>query len=603
VVVLGSHSLDRIPGTAGTLLSVAVLVDLEEVSVRRGDRTLFHDLSLTVSDGDRVGVVGINGTGKSTLLRVVAGVEQCDSGQVRRGRGVRTGYLEQEATLPAGSVQLAVGPGWEAEAALDRLGMGATGDTEVSELSGGQAKRVALAAVLARPVELLVLDEPTNHLDLRAVAWLEQWLLDLRGGLVLVTHDRHLLDRVTTRMIELDRGRAYEHEGGYASYLAASAEREAQAASSEASRRNLARRELAWLRRGAPARTRKPRARIEAALRVSTDRAEPPARPAELEIAFGTPRLGDKVIECAGVGYSYGHCSAPVLSGVDLVLAPSERLGLVGANGSGKSTLLDLLAGRRSATCGRLEYGPTVVTGYYDQAGVDLDPSARVRELVAGSARVPGAPEDVALMERFWFTGSLQFAPTHTLSGGERRRLQLLLVLAARPNVLLLDEPTNDLDLDTLRILEDFLEDWPGALVVVSHDRTFLARTTERLMALEAGTVAAIAGDLDAWIARAQYPAEAPPSVARHTRAAGVRVPTPEPRRSPSTTGRQLREAEREMGRLARRRDELSEALMAAGDDHLELARLGQELAEVQDSLTESENRWLALAEEADEAR
>jgi ATP-binding cassette subfamily F protein uup len=578
---------------------MAVLVDLEDVSVRHGDRTLFNDLSLTVTDGDRVGVVGINGTGKSTLLRVVAGLEQADAGQIRRGRGVRSGYLEQEPSLQSGSVRAAAGAGWEAEAALDRLGMGATGRIEVAELSGGQTKRVALAAVLARPVELLVLDEPTNHLDLRAVAWLERWLLDFRGGLVLVTHDRHLLDRVTTRMIELDRGQAYAHEGGYASYLSASARRDEQAASAEASRRNLARRELAWLRRGAPARTSKPQARIDAAIRVVTGRTEAPARAAELEMTFGTPRLGDKVIECAAIGYRYSPDAVPVLSEVDLLLAPSERLGLVGANGSGKSTLLDLLAGRRCPTSGRVEVGPTVATGYYDQQGVDLDPEARVRDLVAGPSRAPGAPEDVALMERFWFAGTLQFAPTRTLSGGERRRLQLLLVLAARPNVLLLDEPTNDLDLDTLRILEDFLDQWRGALVVVSHDRTFLERTTERLMELEGGSLQEIAGGLDAWIERADVPDLGALPSSRRPRAAEV-APSPRRQRSPSTIGRQLREAEKEMARLARHKDDLSEALVAAGHDHLELAHLGRALETVQAELMEAETRWLLLAEEAE---
>jgi ATP-binding cassette subfamily F protein uup len=579
---------------------VAVLVDLQDVAVRHGDRTLFADLSLTVTDGDRVGVVGINGTGKSTLLRVLAGLEQASAGHIRRGRGVRIGYLEQEPSLPAGSVRAAAGPGWEAEAALDRLGMGLEADTDLSELSGGQAKRVALASVLARPAELLILDEPTNHLDLRAVAWLEQWLLDFRGGLVLVTHDRHLLDRVTTRMIELDRGRGYQHEGGYAAYLAGSAEREEQAASTEASRRNLARRELAWLRRGAPARTRKPQARIDAAMRIVTGRAEAQARASEIEMAFGMPRLGDKVIECVAVGFRYEADAVPVVSEVDLLLGPRERLGLVGANGSGKSTLLDLLAGRRRPTSGRIEVGPTVVTGYYDQRGIDLDPDARVRDLVAGPTRAVGAPEDVALMERFWFTGALPFARTGTLSGGERRRLQLLLVLAARPNVLLLDEPTNDLDLDTLRILEDFLEDWPGALVVVSHDRTFLGRTTEHLMALEGGNLAAVVGGLDAWMARAGETPAVAPSTAGKARATHLAAAAPQRPRSASTIGRQLREAEKEMARLARQRDDLGEALAAAGDDHLELARLGRELEVVQVDLVKSEDCWLALAEEKD---
>jgi ATP-binding cassette subfamily F protein uup len=580
------------------LLSVPVLADLQQVTLRRSDRALFADLSLTVTDGERLGVVGINGTGKSTLLRVIAGKEEPDSGRVLRGRGVRVGYLEQEPELPAGTVTAAVGSGWEAEAALDRLGMGADGDTNVSELSGGQVKRVALAAVLARPAELLVLDEPTNHLDVRGVAWLEEWLAGFRGGLVLVTHDRHLLDKVSTRMLELDRGRHFVHEGGYGSYLERRAEREEQAASVEASRRNLARRELAWLRRGAPARTRKPQARVDAAMRTVSSRALAAARPADLEMNLGTPRLGDRVIECSGVEYRY-DTHGWALSDVQLLLSPRERLGVVGANGSGKSTLLQLLAGRLHPSAGRVEVGPSVVVGFYDQQGMDVDPEARVRDLVAGPTRVAGAPEDVALMERFWFAGAVQFVRAGSLSGGERRRLQLLLVLAGRPNVLLLDEPTNDLDLDTLRILEDFLEDWPGALVAVSHDQTFLARTTERLMAVEDGTLRAIAGGLEAWISRAPSVPAAP---APPRRSAPVRERAKPASRSASTVGRELREAEKAMARLARRRDELHDEL-AGTADHVELARLGRELAELQAVLEGAENRWLALAEEAEALR
>jgi ATP-binding cassette subfamily F protein uup len=319
---------------------------------------------------------------------------------------------------------------------------------------------------------------------------------------------------------------------------------------------------------------------------------------------FGTPRLGDKVIECSRVGYRYAAEGEAVLSEVDLVLGPRERLGLVGDNGSGKSTLLDLLDGRRQPTSGLIDVGPTVVTGYYDQQGVELDPDARVGQLVAGPTRAPGAPEDVALMERFWFAGALQFARTRTLSGGERRRLQLLLVLAGRPNVLLLDEPTNDLDLDTLRLLEDFLEDWPGALVVVSHDRTFLQRTTERLVALEGTTTSPVPGGLDAWLARAEVAAVTPSAPTGLPRASAVgraaaRPASSRARRSPSTISRQLREAEKTMTRLGRRRDELSDELGAA-TDHLELARLGRQLAEAQAELTEAENRWLILGEEAD---
>jgi ATP-binding cassette subfamily F protein uup len=567
---------------------------------------LFEDLSLTVADGERVGVVGINGTGKSTLLRVAAGVEPPEEGKVLRGRGVRVGYVDQEPRLAPGTVRAAVGEGWEADAALERLGMADAMGEDVASLSGGQAKRVALAAVLARPAELLVLDEPTNHLDLGAIDWLEHQLAAFRGGVVLVTHDRHLLDRVTTRMVELDRGRRFVHEGGYASYLDARAEREERAAVAESSRRNLARRELAWLRRGAPARTRKPRARIDAAVRIVEGRPDDPARSSELELGFGAPRLGDKVVECTGLSYRYDAAAEPVLDGVDLVLDPNERLGVVGANGTGKSTLLDILAGRKAPTAGTVEIGTTVRIGYYDQRGVDLDPAARVREVVAGPRRPPGSPEDVALMERFWFTGELPFARVGTLSGGERRRLQLLLVLVERPNVLLLDEPTNDLDLDTLRVLEDFLDAWPGALVVVSHDRTFLQRTTERLVALEpGGRAAAVAGGLDAWIARAAEPRPPrrqgePPKLAspERSRPGGT---TPRAR-SASTVSRELRELDKLLAKVQRRRDQLLETL-AGTTDHLELGRLGSELNTVQRELDTAEEQWLVLAEELEGAR
>jgi ATP-binding cassette subfamily F protein uup len=608
---------------------VSVLVDLEDVSVIRPDRPLFEDLSVTVSDGDRLGVVGINGTGKSTLLRVIAGVQDPDTGRVRRGRGSRVGYLEQEPELLRGTVADAVGSGWEAQAALERLGLGAMGDADVTSLSGGQIKRVALAAVLCRPTELLVLDEPTNHLDVAAVAWLESWVLAFRGGLVIVTHDRHLLDRVTTRMLELDRGHRHVHEGGYESYLLAKAEREDRASTAETTRRNLARKELAWLRRGAPARSRKPKARIEAATRIVTGRAEAAARAGELSMGFATPRLGDKVIELDGVGFRYPEAASDVLTGVDLALDPRERLGVVGANGSGKSTLLELLAGRRQATAGRVEVGPTVVVGYYEQRGMDLDPQARVRDLVAGPTRVAGTPEDVALMERFWFSGELPFAPVGTLSGGERRRLQLLLVLAARPNVLLLDEPTNDLDLDTLRMLEDFLDDWPGALVAVSHDRTFLGLTTERLVAVgDDATVTLVAGGLEAWLAgmtdRGARPrtAGAAGSRAAESAAAGGAAAGPPARvvggegagsRRPvravaRTVGRgtggarQLRDLEKEMARCQRRRDELA-GLLTGVTDHVELSRIGADLTVAQVALDDVEERWLALAEAAEAGR
>ncbi|MGH9157347.1 MAG: ABC-F family ATP-binding cassette domain-containing protein, partial [Acidimicrobiales bacterium] len=469
-----------------------ILVDLARVAARRPDRPLFENLSLTVKAGDRLGIVGRNGAGKSTLLRLLASRGVPEEGTVRRGRGVRVGYLDQRPVLPPGTVGEAVGDRWEAAVVVDHLGMAGLVEADVATLSVGQAKRVALARVLVEEVDLLVLDEPTNHLDLDAIAWLEDRLARFAGGLVLVTHDRHVLDRVTTRVLELDRSGSYVHTGGYQSYLAAKADRATNEAGAESVRRNLARAELAWLRRGAPARTRKPKARIAAAAAVVEGRAPAPDRPGRLDLAAGpghghghggTPRLGDKVVELHGVGHRFG-AGPPVFADLNVDLAPGARLGVVGPNGSGKSTLLDIMAGRLAPAAGTMDVGTTVRLGYYDQTGRELDPAQRVRDVVAAPATEPSW-DQLRLMERFWFDDDAQWAPIATLSGGERRRLQLLLVLTAAPNVLLLDEPTNDLDLDTLRALEDHLDDWPGSLVVVSHDRAHLERTVEDVVVLD----------------------------------------------------------------------------------------------------------------------
>jgi ABC transport system ATP-binding/permease protein len=579
-----------------------ILVDLERVSAARPGRPLFDELSLTLSSGDRLGVVGLNGTGKSTLLRVLAGVAEPESGTVRTGRDVRIGFLEQRPELPAGTVREAVGEQWEAAAVLEHLGMGRLVDADVATLSGGQAKRVALARLLVDESDLLILDEPTNHLDIEAIAWLEDRLARFRGGLVLVTHDRHVLDRVTTRVLELDRGKGFIHEGGYSAYLEGRAAREERAATAESVRRNLATRELAWLRRGAPARTRKPKARIAAATAIVTGRAEAAARSGELDLHFGTPRLGDKVVELQQVGHRWD--GPPLFEGLDLDLDPRERLGIVGPNGSGKSTLLDLIARRIEPTTGTVEHGPTVRLGYYDQTGAELDPAQRVRDAVAHPH--PPSPEDTVLLERFWFDRDAQFAPIGTLSGGERRRLQLLLVLAKKPNVLLLDEPTNDLDLDTLRMLEDFLEDWPGALVTVSHDRAFLERTVEDALVLDgAGGVGRAPGGYAAWEAarrlrHGQAPGAPAPKVGGPAPAASPPKPKEKKRRSAGTVQRLTMLAEREVTTLEARRDELVAEMGAAGTDHVALARIGEALAEVQHDLAAAEERWLALLEEAE---
>ncbi|HEU5083303.1 MAG TPA: ABC-F family ATP-binding cassette domain-containing protein, partial [Acidimicrobiales bacterium] len=419
-----------------------ILVDATGLRAARPDRVLFDDLSLTVESGDRLAIVGVNGTGKSTLLAALAGARVPEAGTIRRGNGARISHLDQDAPLPAGTVASVTGDGWEAAAVRDRLGLAGLEDRPTDQLSGGQVKRVALARALlavgpptggpADDADLLILDEPTNHLDVTAIAWLEEWLAGFRGGLVMVSHDRHLLDRVCNRMLELDRGSHFVHEGGYASYLEHKAERAERAAASEAKRRNLARAELAWLRRGAPARTSKPKARIEAATAlVEGAPRSADVRDQALQLHVGTPRLGDKVIEAHGLGADID--GRTLFDGVDLVLDNRERLGIVGPNGAGKTTLLRILAGERAPDRGTVVVGPTVRIGVFSQDAAELEPGARVRDLVTGGKR-DMSWEDTALLERFWFDGDAQWAPVETLSGGERRRLQLLLTLQAQPN-------------------------------------------------------------------------------------------------------------------------------------------------------------------------
>ncbi len=597
-----------------------ILIDAQGLKASRPNRPLFDDVSFTLSDGDRVGVVGLNGCGKSTLLRILSGDYRPDAGVVRNGRGARIGVLAQQPVLPEGSVRSAVGEDWRADAMLDKLGMTGLHDAQTNELSGGQQKRVALAALLVSEWDALILDEPTNHLDLDAIAYLEEWLANYRGGLILVTHDRHVLDRVTNKVLEIDRGHAYMHVpagrnagSGYAAYLAARIDREEKAVTAEQRRKNLARTELAWLRRGAPARTTKPKARIEAATALIARRPEAAARSGELGLSLGNQRLGSKGVELHGIGFSWpananGEPGALVLNQFDHELEPGDRLGIVGPNGAGKSTLLDLISGRLNPTHGQIDIGSTVKIGYYDQLGRDLNVNQRVREAVAGDKGDPSV-EDNQLMRQFWFDGDAQFAPISTLSGGERRRLQLLLTLIEQPNVLLLDEPTNDLDLDTLRALEDYLDEWPGIVVVVSHDRVFLDRTVIDVLALDGhGGAAVVPGGVAGWlknhnaspthqIAAAQrgklIAQDAP--VATTTNSAKVK-----PAKSASTLKRLLTQAEKTLAQANAAEQKIAEELSQAGSDHTALARISANLANAQTKVAAAEETWIALAAEAE---
>ena len=597
-----------------------ILIDAQGLKASRPNRPLFDDVSFTLSEGDRVGVVGLNGCGKSTLLRILSGDYRPDAGVVRNGRGARIGVLAQQPVLPEGSVRSAVGEDWRADAMLDKLGMTGLHDAQTNELSGGQQKRVALAALLVSEWDALILDEPTNHLDLDAIAYLEEWLANYRGGLILVTHDRHVLDRVTNKVLEIDRGHAYMHVpagrnagSGYAAYLAARIDREEKAVTAEQRRKNLARTELAWLRRGAPARTTKPKARIEAATALIARRPEAAARSGELGLSLGNQRLGSKGVELQGIGFSWPSTTtvepgALVLNQFDHDLEPGDRLGIVGPNGAGKSTLLDLIAGRLKPSHGQIDIGSTVKIGYYDQLGRDLNVNQRVREAVAGDKGDPSV-EDNQLMRQFWFDGDAQFAPISTLSGGERRRLQLLLTLIEQPNVLLLDEPTNDLDLDTLRALEDYLDEWPGIVVVVSHDRVFLDRTVIDVLALDGhGGAAVVPGGVAGWLKN--HNASPTHQIAAAQRGKLIAQDAPvattnssakaKPAKSPSTLKRLLAQAEKTLAQANAAEQKIATELAQAGSDHNALARISANLANAQTKVAAAEENWIALAAEAE---
>ena len=606
-----------------------ILIDAQGLKASRPNRPLFDNISLTLSDGDRIGVVGLNGCGKSTLLRILSGDYSPDAGVVRYGRGSRIGMLAQQPVLPKDSVRDAVSEDWRGEAMLDRLGMSGLIDAQTNELSGGQQKRVALAKLLVSEWDALILDEPTNHLDLDAIAYLEEWLANFRGGLILVTHDRHVLDRVTTKVLEIDRGKAYLHMpanrnagSGYAAYLAARIEREEQAVTAEQKRKNLARTELAWLRRGAPARTTKPKARIDAATELVNRRPEAAARSGEIGLSLGSQRLGSKGIELVGVGFSWpgakpgtknhasGDAGALVLNPFDHLLEPGDRLGIVGPNGAGKSTLLDLISSRLKPTHGHLDIGSTVKIGYYDQLGRELNVNQRVREAVAGDKGQPSI-EDNQLMRQFWFDGDTQHAPISTLSGGERRRLQLLLTLIEQPNVLLLDEPTNDLDLDTLRALEDYLDEWPGIVVVVSHDRVFLDRTVIDVLALDGvGGAAVVRGGVAGWLKqRSAAPTEQMSGtqrgklIATPTIAAAELAQKPKsskPSKSPSTLRRLITQSETALTKATAELEKITTQMSAAGNDHVKLAKISEELAKAQAKVNSAEETWLTLVAEAE---
>jgi ABC transport system ATP-binding/permease protein len=572
------------------------LVNLSQVVVAHGARTLLDGVSLGIDDSDRVGVVGRNGGGKTTLLRTLLRREEPQAGRVTHAGGLRVGVLTQDVRVDEALTvrEAVVGDTAEHEWAgdarvrevLDGLGLHELGfDAVVGTMSGGERRRVALAALLVGEHDLVVLDEPTNHLDVEGVAWLAAWLKARRGAHVVVTHDRWFLDEVSTVTWEVHDGAVDSYEGGYSAYVLARAERDRQAATAEQKRLQLVKKELAWLRRGPPARTSKPQFRIDAANALIAD--VPPVRDEVALQRFATARLGKDVYDVEGVSLAFGD--RVLFDDVTWRVGPGDRVGVVGVNGAGKSTLLRMLVGRQPPDHGRVKVGVTVKPAYLSQEVAELEPALRVLEAVEEVARVVdlgGKPTTASsLCDRFGFTGEAQWTRVGDLSGGERRRLQLLRLLMSEPNVLLLDEPTNDLDIDTLNALEDVLDGWPGTLLVVSHDRYFLERVTTSTVSLMGdGSVAALPGGVDEYLAR-RVRRDAPAAPARRrqgdTRAAR----------------KELSRLERELARHDREEARLHAALAASATDPDAVLRLDAELRAVQAAKAGTEDAWLALSE------
>lgn len=585
---------------------MANLVNLESVSHAFGTRVLLDGVSLGIGAGEVVGVVGRNGDGKTTLLRILTGDLVPDSGRVTISNSASIGVLTQhQAGSPGETIRQVVLDGaadhvYAARAdrreIVEALLAGVDLDRPIETLSGGERRRVGLVEVLLGDHDLIVLDEPTNHLDVEAIAFLASHLRSRTAAglaMLVVSHDRWFLDAVCTRIWEVHDGVVDAYDGGYAAYVLARVERQRQAAASEARRRNLARKELAWLRRGAPARTSKPKFRIEAAEALISD--VPPPRDRLALEKFATSRLGKDVFDLINVDYAVD--GRKLLNRLTWSIGPGDRIGLVGVNGAGKTTLLDLLAGLRSPQGGKIKRGITLRVGYLSQSVGELDDEDRVLQSVTRlkqATRLATGREVSAgnLLEEFGFTGDKLVARIGDLSGGERRRLQLLRLLLEEPNVLLLDEPTNDLDIDTLTVIEDYLDTWPGTLIVVSHDRYFLERVTDASWALLGdGSCVLLPGGVEEYLARRNgtktpSPSPTPPAARPRSDAAAERA-----------RKKELARLESQLAKVDSEIERIHDAMAASATDFERLAVLDTDLRAARARKDELEDAWLLAAE------
>lgn len=587
-----------------------LLLTAEKISKSYSEKILLKDVVLGINSGDKIGLIGINGTGKSTLLKIIAGLETPDTGAVTRSGGVRVGYLPQNPVFEDGitvlkqvmrgiSEQQRKTKEYECKAILTKLGIHEF-DEPLSRLSGGQKKRVSLASALATPVEVLILDEPTNHLDNDMVDWLETYLARYAGALLMVTHDRYFLDRVTNRILELQDGNLYAYQANYTKYLELKAERENMAAASERKRQNLLKKELAWIQRGARARGTKQKFRVERFEEMSAQPADPEQE--DLTMSSMSTRLGKKIVEICGISKCYG--GRQLIRDFSYNLLRRDRAGIIGPNGCGKSTLLKIIVGTVPPDSGKVEIGETVRIGYFSQECEEMDPNLRVIDYIKDISSEVETPEGTLtasqMLEKFLFPSDLQYSVVGKLSGGERRRLYLLGILMQAPNVLLFDEPTNDLDIQTLTILEDYLQNFSGAVVAVSHDRYFLDKIAEHIFSFgQDGTIRdSIGGYLDCL--------EQGKQDRQKGREAAAGKPKPDLRVKPRKlkfSFKEQREYEGIDGAIAeleKQISQISDEIERESSNYLLLTELTEKKKSLETELDEKTERWVYLNELAD---
>ena len=581
-----------------------MLLSAEHISINFGSRQLLEDVNFYLNEGDKTGIIGINGTGKSTFLKVLAGVTEPDEGRISRNPNVQVGYLPQNPVMDDDATVLeqvflhfpaefrALNE-YEAKTMLNKLGL-PDFEQKVGTLSGGQRKRVALAAALIHPADVLVLDEPTNHLDAEMTAWLEDWLRRFKGGLVMVTHDRYFLERVVNHITELSRGKLYHYEANYSKYLELKEQRAEMAEASERKRQSILRVEREWIMRGCKARTTKSKERIQRYEALLNQDA--PETDDTVQMAAASSRLGKKIIELKDVSKSFDGRS--IVDHFSYNLLRNDRIGIVGRNGAGKSTLLHLIAGELAPDSGSVEVGTTVKIGHFSQEGRELDLNQRVYDFIHDIADEVRTDEGTfsanQMMERFMFPSDLQSVPIGRLSGGERRRLYLLSVLMEAPNVLLLDEPTNDLDVMTLSILEDYLQGFPGPILVVSHDRFLLDKLAESIFEVRGdGAILRYTGNWTDW--RQKRKEETVPVKAEKPKAAE----RPRERKLKFSYKEQLEfeTIDDELAALESRLAECQAAQGRCGSDYVRLQELQKQQTELETKLEEKTERWVYLNE------